>query len=52
VEAFGGVLFKYFGISSLQKYLKARGWTDAKIMMRGWLVSLLLAIFGLWLATL
>lgn len=51
-EGFGGTLFKWFGISSLQQYLKRRGWTDSKIMMRGWLISLLLAIFGLWLATL
>lgn len=52
VESLGGMLFKWFGISSLQQYLKRRSWTDSKIMMRGWLISLLLAIFGLWLATL
>lgn len=46
----GGVfVVEAFGIS---QYFKKRGWTDSKIMMRGWLISLLFAIFGLWLATL
>lgn len=41
IEALGG-----------SQYFKKRNWPEPKIMMRGWLVSLLLAIFGLWLATL
>jgi phospho-N-acetylmuramoyl-pentapeptide-transferase len=41
IEALGG-----------SQYFRKRGWPESKIMMRGWLVSLLLAIFGLWLATL
>lgn len=31
--------------------LLAKGWEEPKIVMRAWLVGMLLAIFGLWLAT-
>lgn len=31
--------------------LQALGWEEPKIVMRGWLAGVMLAIFGLWLAT-
>ena len=38
-------------LAPLHNTFLARGWEEPKIVMRAWLVGLLLAIFGLWLAT-
>lgn len=39
-----------FPIAPIHHSLLAVGWEEPKIVMRAWLVSILLAIFGLWLA--
>jgi len=46
---------KYFGkkllpIAPLHLTLQLMGWQEPKIVMRGWLTAIVLAIFGLWLA--
>ena len=38
-------------LAPLHNSFLARGWEEPKIVMRAWLASILLAIFGLWLAT-
>jgi phospho-N-acetylmuramoyl-pentapeptide-transferase len=38
-------------LAPLHHTFLARGWKEPKIVMRAWIVGLLLAIFGLWLAT-
>jgi phospho-N-acetylmuramoyl-pentapeptide-transferase len=38
-------------LAPLHNTFLAKGWEEPKIVMRAWLVGLLLAIFGLWLAT-
>ncbi len=38
-------------LAPLHHAFLARGWKEPKIVMRAWIVGLLLAVFGLWLAT-
>ena len=40
-----------FPIAPIHNTLLAIGWEEPKIVMRAWLVGLMLAIFGLWLAS-
>ncbi len=40
-----------FPIAPIHHALLARGWEEPKIVMRAWMTGLILAIFGLWLAT-
>lgn len=51
------ISFKFFGkrlfpIAPIHHWLQVAGWPEPKIVMRAWLVSIVLAIFGLWLAML
>ncbi len=38
-------------LAPLHNTFLARGWEEPKIVMRAWLLGIMLAIFGLWLAT-
>jgi phospho-N-acetylmuramoyl-pentapeptide-transferase len=38
-------------LAPLHNTFLARGWEESKIVTRAWLVGIMLAIFGLWLAT-
>ncbi|MGD8744417.1 MAG: hypothetical protein PVJ52_02390 [Candidatus Woesebacteria bacterium] len=40
-----------FKLAPIHHAFLARGWEEPKIVMRAWLAGLMLAIFGLWLAT-
>ena len=40
-----------FPLAPIHHTLLAKGWQEPKIVMRAWMMGLLLAIFGLWLAT-
>jgi phospho-N-acetylmuramoyl-pentapeptide-transferase len=40
-----------FPIAPIHHTLLVKGWQEPKIVMRAWMLGLLLAIFGLWLAT-
>ncbi len=40
-----------FPLAPIHHAFLARGWEEPKIVMRAWLVGIMLAIFGLWLAT-
>ncbi|MFC1649145.1 phospho-N-acetylmuramoyl-pentapeptide-transferase [Patescibacteria group bacterium] len=40
-----------FPLAPLHHAFLARGWEEPKIVMRAWLAGIVLAIFGLWLAT-
>ncbi len=40
-----------FPIAPIHHAFEAIGWEEPKIVMRAWLVGIMLAIFGLWLAT-
>ncbi|MGA3291975.1 MAG: hypothetical protein ABSC49_02370 [Candidatus Microgenomates bacterium] len=40
-----------FPLAPIHHAFLARGWKEPKIVMRAWIVGFLLAIFGLWLAT-
>ncbi len=42
---------KIFPIAPLHHALEAIGWHETKIVFRAWLIGIMLAIFGLWLAT-
>ena len=42
---------KLFRVAPVHLWLQDRGWEEPKIVMRAWLAQLVLAIFGLWLAT-
>jgi len=42
----GGLFFVFPLLNKLQTI----GWPVPKIMLRGWLIGLMLAVFGLWLA--
>ena len=42
---------KIFRAAPVHLWLQDRGWEEPKIVMRAWLAQLVLAIFGLWLAT-
>lgn len=41
---------KLFIVAPLHLWLQYKGWEEPKIVMRAWLASIILAIFGLWLA--
>jgi len=43
---------KLFTVAPFHLYLQNQGWPEPKIVMRFWIVSIILAIFGLWLALL
>jgi phospho-N-acetylmuramoyl-pentapeptide-transferase len=53
IQIFGWKVLKrrIFPIAPLHHTLEAIGWEEPKIVMRAWLVGIMLAIFGLWLAT-
>ncbi|KUK83224.1 MAG: Phospho-N-acetylmuramoyl-pentapeptide-transferase [Microgenomates bacterium 39_6] len=42
---------KLFRAAPFHLWLRDRGWEEPKIVFRAWLVGIILAIFGLWLAT-
>ena len=41
---------RLFTVSPFHLWLQNRGWEEPKIVARAWLASLMLALFGLWLA--
>lgn len=41
---------KLFSVAPLHLWLQHKGWEEPKIVMRYWLASIMLAMFGLWLA--
>ncbi len=43
---------KLFDVAPLHLWLQYKGWEEAKIVMRFWIVSVILAVIGLWLALL
>jgi phospho-N-acetylmuramoyl-pentapeptide-transferase len=42
---------KIFPVAPLHYFLENRGWSEPKIVQRLWLVTIILAFLGLWLAT-
>jgi len=53
IQIFGWKVLKrpIFPIAPIHHTLLAIGWEEPKIVMRAWLAGMILAIFGLWLAT-
>lgn len=53
VQIFGWKFLKkpIFPLAPFHNTLLAIGWEEPKIVMRAWLAAIILAIFGLWLAT-
>lgn len=53
VQIFGWKVLKrpILPLAPLHNTFLAKGWEEPKIVMRAWLAGLMLAIFGLWLAT-
>lgn len=53
IQIFGWKYLKkpIFPLAPVHHTLLAKGWQEPKIVMRAWMLGLLLAIFGLWLAT-
>ncbi len=53
LQIFGWKVFKrpLLPLAPLHNSFLAKGWEEPKIVMRAWLVGLILAILGLWLAT-
>lgn len=43
---------KLFVAAPLHLWLQVRGWPESKIVMRFWILAIVLALFGLWLALL
>ncbi|MEK7065605.1 MAG: phospho-N-acetylmuramoyl-pentapeptide-transferase, partial [Patescibacteria group bacterium] len=43
---------KVFAAAPLHLWLQYHGWPEPKIVMRFWIIAIVLAIFGLWLALL
>jgi phospho-N-acetylmuramoyl-pentapeptide-transferase len=43
---------KLFAVAPFHLWLQYKGWPEPKIVMRFWIISIILAIFGLWLALL
>jgi len=41
---------RVFAVSPFHLWLQNRGWEEPKIVMRAWLVGIMFALFGLWLA--
>jgi phospho-N-acetylmuramoyl-pentapeptide-transferase len=53
IQIFGWRVLKrpIFPLAPIHHTLLAKGWEEPKIVMRAWMTGLILAIFGLWLAT-
>lgn len=53
IQLFGWKFLKrpILPLAPLHNAFLARGWEEPKIVMRAWLLGIMLAIFGLWLAT-
>jgi len=53
IQIFGWKYLKkpIFPLAPIHHTLLVKGWQEPKIVMRAWMLGLLLAIFGLWLAT-
>ncbi|QQG41171.1 MAG: hypothetical protein HYV90_03255 [Candidatus Woesebacteria bacterium] len=53
IQIFGWKMFNkpIFPLAPIHHAFLAIGWEEPKIVMRAWLLGILLAIFGLWLAT-
>ena len=53
IQIFGWRVFKrpIFPLAPVHHSFLAIGWEEPKIVMRAWLAGIILAIFGLWLAT-
>lgn len=53
IQIFGWKYLKrpIFPLAPIHHTLLAKGWQEPKIVMRAWMIGLLFAIFGLWLAT-
>ncbi len=53
IQMFGWKFLKrpIFPLAPLHHSFLTMGWEEPKIVMRGWLIGVVLAIFGLWLAT-
>ncbi len=53
IQIFGWKFLKkpIFTLAPLHHSFLARGWQEPKIVMRAWILGILLAVFGLWLAT-
>lgn len=53
IQIFGWRALKrpIFPLAPIHHAFLARGWEEPKIVIRAWLVGIMLAIFGLWLAT-
>lgn len=43
---------KLFSCAPLHLWLQAKGWPEAKIVMRFWVISIILSFFGLWISLL
>ena len=43
---------KAFAVSPFHLWLQYKGWPEPKIVMRMWVISIVLAIIGLWLGIL
>lgn len=43
---------KVFAAAPLHLWLQVKGWPESKIVMRFWILAIVLALFGLWLALL
>jgi len=53
IQIFGWRVLKrpIFPLAPIHHSFLAKGWEEPKIVMRAWLAGIILAIFGLWLAT-
>jgi len=53
IQIFGWKVLKrpVFPLAPIHHSFLAKGWEEPKIVMRAWLAGIMLAIFGLWLAT-
>lgn len=53
IQIFGWKLLKkpIFPLAPIHHAFLAKGWEEPKIVMRAWIAGIMLAIFGLWLAT-
>jgi phospho-N-acetylmuramoyl-pentapeptide-transferase len=41
---------KLFSVAPLHLWLQYNGWSEPKIVMRSWIITIVFAIFGLWIA--
>jgi phospho-N-acetylmuramoyl-pentapeptide-transferase len=41
---------KFMAVAPLHLWLQLKGWSEPKIVARFWIISLILAVFGLWLS--